>query len=74
MTNSYVDQDEIGIEDPMPLGKYKGQMLISILDRDPDYLRWVASEIEKFELCDEILIALESESERALLLEDYANS
>lgn len=33
----------------MPFGKYKGQLLVDILEENPGYLRWAAENIDGFE-------------------------
>jgi len=72
VANSYVDQKELGVEDEMPIGKYKGQIMVEVLIADKDYLLWFVDNIDDYDLCDELQSALECDSDYHELLEEYS--
>jgi uncharacterized protein (DUF3820 family) len=38
--------NELGITDPMPIGKYRGQLVGTIIEEDPSYIRWMINNTE----------------------------
>lgn len=32
---------QLDVLDPMPIGKYKGSLVGTVIENDPDYVRWM---------------------------------
>ena len=43
----------------MDFGKYKGQPIQSIIEKDPGYINWCMLNIIEFNMCDELIELLE---------------
>lgn len=48
-----------GISDTINFGKYKGDTIEKVLEKDPKYLLWAVEHIEWFELNDDVLEAID---------------
>ena len=59
----------IGIDDSMPIGKWKGTSLCWLVKHRPAYLRWFAETVSEYELESEIVEALQNDEVRKQLLE-----
>ena len=46
------------MDDLMPFGKYKGQMIEDLLEDDPEYMKW-AAEYTDIRFTDEVLERIE---------------
>jgi uncharacterized protein (DUF3820 family) len=49
----------LGLMDQMPIGKHKGDLIVSLIEVETGYIRWFVDNVDRYKLSEEALLELD---------------